>query len=88
MSALAAAILAQEPNEWKEQMLRQQAYDVHQDTESIVLLFCDETWPDGEIHKEAGWDRLLPIMQCRSSMALSILTTPLEEYCYAQWPRN
>jgi hypothetical protein len=66
MSALAAAILAQEPKAWKEQMLRQQAYDVHHDTESIVLLFCDESWPDGEIHKEAGWDRLadhaMPLM--------------------------
>jgi hypothetical protein len=31
-----------------------------------VLLFCDESWPEGEIHREPGWDRLskvaMPLM--------------------------
>lgn len=58
VAALKERILVQEPVAWTEQAVRQQIYDVHKDTESIVLLFCDESWPDGEIHREAGWDRL------------------------------
>jgi len=58
VQSLSEAILAQEPQAWTEQLIRQQTYEVHQDTESIVLLFCDESWPEGEIHQEAGWDRL------------------------------
>jgi hypothetical protein len=61
MQALRDAILAQEPSAWNEQLLRQQDYDVHRETESIVLLFCDEDWPDGEIHQEPGWDRLADV---------------------------
>ena len=61
MQALKDAILAQEPEAWDEQLLRQQEYEVHRDTESIVLLFCDESWPDGEIYKEPGWDRLADV---------------------------
>jgi hypothetical protein len=26
-----------------------------------VLLFCDESWPEGEIHRESGWDRLAEV---------------------------
>ncbi|MYF11247.1 MAG: aspartyl/asparaginyl beta-hydroxylase domain-containing protein [Gammaproteobacteria bacterium] len=52
------AILQQPEKAWTEQPLRQQSYEVHQDTESIVLLFCDEAWPDGEIYQELGWARL------------------------------
>ncbi len=58
IQALSEAILSQEPEAWTEQLSRQQTYEVHRDTESIVLLFCDESWPDGEIRREPGWDRL------------------------------
>ena len=61
VQALAKAILDQEPQAWTEQLIRQQTYEVHQDTESIVLLFCDESWPEGEIHRESGWDRLAEV---------------------------
>lgn len=61
MQALGEAILAQEPEAWTEQTYRQEEFDVHRQTESIVLLFCDEDWPDGEVHKEAGWKRLSDI---------------------------
>ena len=61
VEALAKAILNQETQAWTEQLIRQQTYEVHQDTESIVLLFCDESWPEGEIHREAGWDRLAEV---------------------------
>ena len=54
-------ILAQEPDVWAEQTIRQQTYEVHKDTESIVMLFCDESWPDGEIYRESGWERLADV---------------------------
>ena len=56
--ALAAAILAQPEEAWFEQPHRQRAYDVHHQTASIVLLFCDESWPQGEVFREPGWARL------------------------------
>jgi len=59
--ALSDRILAQEPDAWAENAVRQQNYEVHSDTESIVMLFCEESWPDGEIYREAGWDRLADV---------------------------
>lgn len=61
IAALREQILAQPPAAWQEQLSRQQTYEVHRDTESIVLLFCDEAWPDGEIYREPGWDRLADV---------------------------
>lgn len=65
--ALRDAILAQEVSAWHEDEYRQNVYDVHRQTESIVLVFVKmELWPDIEVHKEPGWDRLasvaVPIM--------------------------
>jgi len=54
-------ILEQAPEAWTEQAVRQQTYEVHKDTESIVMLFCDESWPEGDIYREAGWDRLADV---------------------------
>ena len=66
-TALRESILAQEPAAWHEQQYRQQEYDVHRQTESIVLVFVKlEAWPTVEICKEPGWDRLadvaIPVM--------------------------
>lgn len=66
-TALAGAILAQEEAAWREQEHRQNAYEVHQATESLVLVFTDnEAWPELVVKKEAGWRRLadaaLPVM--------------------------
>ena len=58
VEALSQCILSQDVNAWKEQLNRQQSYEVHKDTESIVMLFCDETWPDGDVHREVGWERI------------------------------
>ena len=58
VKALSQCILAQDSSAWTEQLIRQQSYEVHKDTESIVMLFCDETWPDGDVHREVGWDRI------------------------------
>jgi hypothetical protein len=66
-AALSEAILAQPPEAWQEQEYRQLEYDVHRQTESIVLVFVNlECWPEIEICKEPGWDRLaevaIPVM--------------------------
>ena len=61
-TALSEAIRAQEPAAWHEQQYRQQEFDVHRQTESIVLVFANlEVWPTIEICKEPGWDRLAEV---------------------------
>jgi hypothetical protein len=61
-SALAEAILAQGTEAWREELYRQESYDVHRDTESIVMVFTDlEDWPSITIKKEPGWDRLVDV---------------------------
>jgi quercetin dioxygenase-like cupin family protein len=61
-TALSEAILAQPPEAWHEQEYRQQEYDVHRQTESIVLVFVNlERWPQIEVCKEPGWDRLAEV---------------------------
>lgn len=55
---LRAAILAQDADAWTENVHRQNDYEVHQDTKSIVLVFCDNQWPELTVTREAGWDRL------------------------------
>ena len=68
MQDLAAAILAQDEAVWNENTQRQQDYEVHEQTRSIVLLFADvEAWPEVKIGRKQGWDRLgalaEPVMQ-------------------------
>lgn len=58
VDALRAAVLAQNEQAWRECDHRQRAYDVHHDTESIVLLFCDQRWPDPAVSQMPGWPRL------------------------------
>ncbi|MEJ8569121.1 aspartyl/asparaginyl beta-hydroxylase domain-containing protein [Elongatibacter sediminis] len=67
MEGLREAILAQDEAAWREEEYRQQEYDVHRQTESIVLVFTNlDVWPEIEIHKEPGWNRLaeaaIPVM--------------------------
>ncbi len=63
--ALRDGVLAQDDEVWLENVNRQEDYDVHRQTESIVLVFCDG-WPELTITKEAGWERLsdqaIPVM--------------------------
>jgi len=66
--ALRESILQQNADAWNENEYRQEEYDVHRYTESIVLLFTDgSNWPDIEVSKQPGWNRLadvaLPVMQ-------------------------
>jgi hypothetical protein len=66
-TALRDAILVQDEAAWLEDSYRQEAFEVHHDTESIVLVFVDiERWPEIIVSREPGWDRLadvaLPVM--------------------------
>ena len=60
-------ILSQDEEAWHEDAYRQEVYDVHRETESIVMVFTHgDNWPNSEIRKEPGWDRLadaaIPLM--------------------------
>lgn len=59
---LAEAILAQDEAAWREEQIREESYEVHKQTRSIVLVFTDGGgWPEIEVHKEPGWDRLAEV---------------------------
>jgi hypothetical protein len=61
-AALIEAVLAQEDAAWREDEYRQEAYEVHRQTESIVLVFADlDNWPKFDVRKEPGWDRLADV---------------------------
>ena len=55
---LRRVILDQEPAAWNESNQRQDDYEVHKQTESIVMLFASLTWPEVEVTRESGWTRL------------------------------
>ena len=64
---LREAILCQDEIAWKEDKYRQEEFEVHHATESIVILFVDlDRWPNLVVTKEPGWDRIaeqaLPVM--------------------------
>ncbi len=64
--ALIDAVLSLDEDAWRLNVKRQRDYDVHRQTESVVLVFCDGP-PDAlEVRKEAGWDLLadsaIPVM--------------------------
>jgi hypothetical protein len=60
--ALAQVILSQGESAWHEQEFRQNVYEVHRDTESMVMIFVEETsWPELVVRKEAAWDRLAEV---------------------------
>ena len=58
---LREAILNQDDLAWDEDDLRQDEYDVHRQTKSIVMLFASETWPRVTITRKKGWDRIADV---------------------------
>ncbi len=61
-NALAKAILDLEKDAWREELYRQKSYDVHKQTESIVMVFTElDDWPTITVKKEPGWDRLVDV---------------------------
>ncbi|MEM7280131.1 MAG: aspartyl/asparaginyl beta-hydroxylase domain-containing protein [Pseudomonadota bacterium] len=67
-NALREAVLALDDPTWRIEELRQKKYEeVHYNTESVILIFCDhDDWPNIDVIKGAGWDHLshlaLPLM--------------------------
>ncbi|MGD8930341.1 MAG: aspartyl/asparaginyl beta-hydroxylase domain-containing protein [Lysobacterales bacterium] len=63
---LIATVLAQDEQAWRAQQYRQNAYEVHNQTESLVMIFCNG-WPELQVTKEPAWDLLketaIPLMQ-------------------------
>ena len=59
---LRAAILGLDDESWHQNLNRQQEYEVHKSTKSVVLVFTDGSgWPKIEVTKEAGWDQLVDV---------------------------
>ena len=58
---LSAAILGQPEAAWRENEARQNEFEVHRQTRSIVLVFCDGRIDDLTISKNVGWDRLADV---------------------------
>lgn len=59
---LGDAILGLDESSWGENQSRQEEFEVHRETESIVLVFVNlDSWPELEIIKEPGWDRLADV---------------------------
>ena len=52
--ALTERVLALEESAWAGDPRRQQDYDVHAQTQSIILLFCSG-WPEVEVTRGNGW---------------------------------
>ena len=58
---LRETILNQGDLAWEEDDRRQDDYDVHRQTKSIVMLFASLSWPRVTITREKGWDRIADI---------------------------
>lgn len=65
-AALIDAILQLDDDAWFQNLNRQNDYEVHKQTQSVVLVFCDGPMDDLEVSKQAGWDLLvdaaIPVM--------------------------
>jgi hypothetical protein len=55
--ALIDAVMGCSEADWHEQQYRQNAYSVHESTESLVLVFCSG-WPELKVTREPAWDTL------------------------------
>jgi hypothetical protein len=53
------AVLGLDEKAWLDEQYRQENYDVHRQTQSLVLIFTDGSgWPDIEVNKVSAWDWL------------------------------
>ncbi len=58
---LREAILNQDDIAWDEDDQRQDDYEAHRQTKSIVMLFASLSWPRVTITREKGWDRIADV---------------------------
>ncbi len=62
MDALRDTVLGLDDAAWADEQYRQETYEVHRQTESLVMLFTDgKGWPDIEVRRESGWDWLAEV---------------------------
>ncbi len=58
-------VMGMDEEAWQANQYRQNAYSVHEHTESLVMVFCNG-WPEITVTKEVAWDELqdiaVPIM--------------------------
>ncbi|MEM1403675.1 MAG: aspartyl/asparaginyl beta-hydroxylase domain-containing protein [Pseudomonadota bacterium] len=75
IAELTDAVTALSPAVWREEQLRQKKYsEVHYNTESVILIFCDhDNWPALDVVKGNGWDRL-------SALALPLMHGIIDEH--------
>lgn len=67
-AALRQRVLALSEETWNEDTLRQvRHHNVHSQTQSVILIFCDEKWPDVTVSFRTGWrylgDVAAPVME-------------------------
>jgi aspartyl/asparaginyl beta-hydroxylase len=64
---LAGAVLQLPEDAWLCDQSRQNTFEVHNQTRSLVLLFNDGEWPDIQVEKKSAWESLaetaVPVMQ-------------------------
>ena len=68
ITPLREAILQVSDESWQGNTFRQLEYEVHEQTQSMVMLFTDGSgWPDAEVSKEPGWallaEQAVPLME-------------------------
>ena len=62
--ALIERVLGFDDRTWHENAYRQNQYDVHSSTESVVMTFTDGSgWPNIKVTKESGWDLMADVAQ-------------------------
>lgn len=66
ITPLKEALLAEKDESWLANTERQNSFEVHKQTQSLVLVFCDGKAGELTVCKEEAWDRLadvaLPVM--------------------------
>ncbi|MGI9236633.1 MAG: aspartyl/asparaginyl beta-hydroxylase domain-containing protein [Woeseiaceae bacterium] len=55
------AVLGLDDEAWLANVNRQNDYEVHRQTQSLVLVFCDGPMDDLEVSKQPGWDLLAEV---------------------------
>ena len=63
VSPLVDAVTSLDREDWQAQSMRQDEFEVHRKTKSIVLLFLDaDAWPEVAVTREHGWGRLAGVV--------------------------
>jgi len=61
VDALCEAILSLDEKVWWENEQRQNDYEVHKQTQSVVLVFCDGPMHELVVSQSEGWDKLADV---------------------------